>query len=108
MPTDWEQSVAVAGEVGDFVAFARKERDGADWYLGALTDENARSLSLPLSFLDEGTQYVAEIYRDGDDAHWYTAPYELVIEERGFSRDDVLDLRLAAGGGAAIRFRAAR
>src|SRR5690606_39729501 len=53
VPTDWEQSIAVAGEIGDFVAFARKERDGADWYLGALTDENPRSLSLPLTFLDE-------------------------------------------------------
>ena len=108
VPTDWEQSIAVAGEVGDFVAFARKERDGADWYIGALTDENPRSLSLPLKFLDEGADYVAEIYRDGEDAHWETAPYELVIEEREFSRDDVLDLRLAAGGGAAVRFRATR
>ena len=106
VPTDWERSIAVAGEVGDFVAFARKERGGADWYIGALTDENARSLSLPLAFLDEGVDYTAQIYRDGDGAHWKSAPYELVVEEREFSRDDVLDLRLAAGGGAAIRFRA--
>jgi alpha-glucosidase len=105
VPTDWEQSIAVAGEVGDFVAFARRERAGSDWYLGALTDENARSLSLPLSFLDDGVSYAAEIYRDGDGAHWKTAPYELIIEERTVSRDDVLELRLAAGGGAAMRFR---
>ena len=104
VPTDWEESIALAGEVGDFVVMARKERDGDDWYLGALTDEEERELSLPLSFLDSGTTYTAEIYRDGDDAHWHDDPYDLVIEQREFSRDDVLDLRLAAGGGAAIRF----
>ena len=104
VPTDWEQSIAVAGETGDFVAFARKERDGADWYLGALTDENARKLSIPLGFLDPNASYVAQIYRDGDDAHWKTAPYELVIEERDVLRESTLELTLAAGGGAAIRF----
>ena len=45
VPTDWEESIALAGEVGDFVAIARKERGGNDWYLGALTDEEARMLS---------------------------------------------------------------
>jgi alpha-glucosidase len=108
VPTDWEQSIAVAGEVGDFVAFARKDRNSADWYLGALTDENARELSMPLAFLDPDASYVAEIYRDGDDAHWKTAPYELIIEDREVTRDDVLELPLAAGGGAAIRFRRER
>lgn len=105
VPTDWEESVAVAGEVGDFVAIARKERGGADWYLGALTDEEARDLSIPLAFLDPGEIYIAEIYRDGDNAHWKTDPYDLTIEEREFSHGDVLELPLAAGGGAAIRFR---
>ncbi len=105
VPTDWEESVAVAGEVGDFVAIARKERGGADWYLGALTDEEARPLSIPLDFLDSGEAYIAEIYRDGDNADWKSDPYDLVIEEREFSSDDVLELPLAAGGGAAIRFR---
>jgi alpha-glucosidase len=107
VPTDWEQSIAVAGEVGDFVAFARKERDSADWYLGALTDETARQLSIPLSFLDANATYMAEIYRDGDGAHWKNDPYDLVIEEREFSKDDLLELPLAAGGGAAVRFRMA-
>jgi alpha-glucosidase len=105
VPTDWEESIAVAGEVGDFVAFARKERGGADWYLGALTDESARQVSVPLTFLDANATYVAEIYRDGDGAHWESDPYDLVIEERELSKGDVLDLPLAAGGGAAVRLR---
>jgi len=108
VPTDWEESIALAGEVGDFVAIARKERRGQDWYLGALTDENARSLSLKLDFLDPGARYVAEIYRDGDQADWQTRPYDLVVEKRKVTAVDVLDLRLATSGGVAIRFKKTR
>ena len=104
VPTDWEESIAVAGEVGDFVAFARKERGGGDWYLGAITDEEARPLNVPLAFLDVGKRYSATIYRDGDDADWATTPYDYVIETREVDSEQSLDLRIAAGGGAAIRF----
>lgn len=103
VPTDWEESIALAGEVGDFVVFARRERGGEDWYVGALTDEHARDLSVPLDFLVPGTTYTAEIYRDGDEAHWKTAPYDIVIETREVASDAVLDLPLAPGGGAAVR-----
>jgi alpha-glucosidase len=108
VPTDWEESIALAGEVGDFVAIARKERRGTDWYLGALTDENARDLSLKLDFLDPGARYVAEIYRDGPDANWQTRPYDLVIEKREVTSTDVLALHLATSGGAAVRFHKLR
>lgn len=104
VPTDWEQSIALAGEVGDFVVFARQERDGDDWYLGAITNEDARELSIPLSFLAEGKRYDATIYRDGDNAHWRSSPYDYVIERRNLHREQALDVALAAGGGAAIRF----
>jgi alpha-glucosidase len=106
VPADWEESVALAGEVGDFVVFARQERGGPDWYLGAVTDEERRELELPLDFLDEGRDYTAQIYRDGYHAHWRTNPYAYEIESRTVSSDDVLKLRLAPGGGAAIRFEA--
>ncbi len=106
VPVDWEQSIAVAGEIGDFVAIARQERGGDDWYLGVVTDEEARQLELALDFLDPGQSYTAQLYRDGQDAHWKTNPYSIVIEERKVRQDDSLDLTLAAGGGAAIRFKA--
>jgi alpha-glucosidase len=106
VPTDWEESIALAGEVGDFVVFARRERGGDDWYLGAITDEEARRHDLVLDFLEEGRSYTAQIYRDGDGAHWKTHPYALEIEEREVRRGDVLPLRLAPGGGAAVRFAA--
>ena len=104
VPTDWEESIALTGEVGDYVAYARKERGGRDWYVGALTNEDARDLALPLTFLDEGVSYVAEIYRDGPDADWDSNPYDMVIEKVEVGRESVLALPLARGGGAAIRF----
>ena len=105
VPTDWEDSVALAGEVGEYVVIARRERGGEDWYLGAITDEQARTVTVSLAMLDDDTDYVAEIYRDGSDAHWESRPYEVAIERRTLNNESMLELQLAAGGGAAIRFR---
>ncbi|MEO1310037.1 MAG: glycoside hydrolase family 97 protein [Pseudomonadota bacterium] len=104
VPTDWEKSVALDGEIGDYVVVARKERGGNDWYLGALTDEEAREITVPLDFLEPGAAYTAEIYRDGEGAHYNTAPYEIVIEETSVTAADEIVLPLGPGGGAAIRF----
>jgi alpha-glucosidase len=106
VPVDWEDTRVLNGEVGDYVTIARKQRGGDNWYLGALTDENGRALTVPLSFLDAGRQYTAQIYRDGAKAHWKTAPQDIVIEERTVTRADTLTLTLAPGGGQAIRFMA--
>lgn len=106
VPTDWEQSRALAGEVGEYVAMARQQRGGKDWYLGALTNERARELALKLDFLDPQRRYQAQIYRDGPGADWERAPYDIVIERRDVRATDTLQLHLAAGGGAAIRFKA--
>ena len=104
VPVDWDDTRVLNGEVGDYVTIARKERGGDNWYLGALTDEDGRTLSVPLSFLEQGRRYTAQIYRDGDQAHWKTAPQDIVIEERTVTRADTLTLKLAPGGGQAIRF----
>jgi alpha-glucosidase len=104
VPTDWEHSIALQGEIGDFVVTARQERGGADWYLGAVTDEEARVLDVPLDFLEAGRSYRAEIYRDGEDAHWHDNPYPVTVETRAVTSGDVLHLALAAGGGVAVRF----
>lgn len=106
VPTDWSNSIALAGEVGDYVAFARKQRGAEDWYLGALTDEQPRKLSLKLDFLTTGKRYEAQIYRDGSKADWLTNPYDYVIETKTVTAKDTLDLSLAASGGTAIRFKA--
>ena len=105
VPTDWEQSRALAGEVGDYVAYARKQRNGDDWFLGAITDENPRKLALKLDFLDPRKRYIAEIYRDGATADWKTNPYDMVIEHKAVKAGDMFNVALAASGGVAVRFK---
>ena len=103
VPADWGETVALAGEVGDFVVIARRERGSEDWYVGAITDEQPRQIDLDLSFLDEDGRYDAEVYVDGADADWASNPYSLAIEERSVNAADRLALQLAPGGGAAVR-----
>jgi len=81
VPTDWETSRTLQGEIGDYVVVARQQRGAADWYLGAATDEMARTLVIPLDFLPPG-RYEAQIYRDAPDASYLTNPTALVIEKR--------------------------
>jgi alpha-glucosidase len=101
---DWAETRVLNGEVGDYVTIARKDRNSDEWFLGAVTDESPRALSEPLTFLDPGRRYRAEIYRDAPDAHWKTNREAIVIEQREVTAADTLDLRLAPGGGQAVRF----
>ncbi|WP_332658314.1 glycoside hydrolase family 97 protein [Brevundimonas sp.] len=101
---DWSDTRVLNGEVGDFVTIARKDRNSDQWFLGAMTDEHPRVLDASLSFLDPGRRYRAEIYRDAPDAHWKTNREAIVIEAREVTAADTLSLRLAPGGGQAIRF----
>jgi alpha-glucosidase len=102
--TDWSDTRVLNGEIGDFVTIARKDRNSDQWFLGAMTDEHPRVLETPLSFLDSGRLYRAEIYRDAPDAHWKTNREAIVIEAREVTSSEILSLRLAPGGGQAIRF----
>ncbi len=106
VPTDWAETEVLDASIGDYVTIARKDRNSDDWYLGSITDENGRLLTLRLGFLDRDGTYTAEIYRDGPDADWNAKPYDYVIEKRPVNADTELTLRLAPGGGTAIRFRA--
>jgi alpha-glucosidase len=108
VPVDWEATRVLDGRIGDFVVVARQRRGGQDWYLGAITDEEARTLEVPLSFLTPGQRYVAEIYADGPDAHWLANPQPVTISEETVNADTVLTMVLAPGGGQAIRIRPMR
>lgn len=105
VPTDWEETRVLNGELGDYVTIVRRDRDSRDWYLGAITDEQRRTLTAPLSFLQRGVRYRAQIYRDGPNADYRgAARSDIVIEERIVTSADTLTLELAPGGGQAIRF----
>lgn len=106
VPTDWETSKTLAGEIGDYVVVARQPRGGRDWYLGAVTDENARKIAQPLTFLTPGKRYEAQIYKDGPGADYRTNPLALQTLRQNVTSKDRLVLEMAPGGGTAIRFRA--
>jgi alpha-glucosidase len=108
VPADWAETIVLNGEVGDFATIARKDRNSDDWYVGSVGDEEARTLTVALDFLDAGRRYSAQIYRDGDGADWKTNPHALAIDTRPVRRGDRLTLQLAPGGGQAIRIVAGK
>jgi alpha-glucosidase len=105
VPTDWEVTKVLNGVIGDFVTVARKDRRSDDWYLGSVSDEFGRTLEVPLEFLDPGRQYVAQIYADAPNADWDARPYNIAISERPVDARTTLSMRLAPGGGQAVRIR---
>ena len=104
VPVDWEDTKVLHARIGDYVTIVRKDRKSDDWYLGSITDEEGRILEAPLYFLEPGYSYLAEIYRDGDLAHWKNNPYDIIIEKQIVNASTVIKLKLAPGGGQAIRF----
>jgi alpha-glucosidase len=102
---DWDTSRVIDGKIGDYVVVARRQRNSRQWFLGAITDEAARTFDVPLTFLDPGTSYVADIYADGPGANWETNPLPVTIAHRTVTRASHLRLALAPGGGQAIRIR---
>ena len=103
VPTDWEQTKVVDAVIGDYIITARQERNGSDWYLGAITDENARELQVPLSFLGKG-EWLAQVYADAPDASYEDNPTAVAYSEMEVTAGSTLDLHLATSGGCAIRF----
>ena len=100
VPTDWAETHTLAGEVGDFAVLARKDRHGDDWYLGAVTDETARTRTVTLDFLDAGRTYTATVFKDGPGADYRTEErHAIAYETRKVRKGDVLEIAMAPGGG---------
>jgi alpha-glucosidase len=98
VPVNWDETRVLAGEPGREAVIAR--RHGKDWYVGAITNSEARDVAIPLAMLGAGG-WSAEIYRDAADAD--TEPTHTVIEKRPVTSGSVLRVHLAPGGGCAIR-----
>ncbi|HKA57458.1 MAG TPA: glycoside hydrolase family 97 protein [Gemmatimonadales bacterium] len=104
---DWDTSRVIDGKIGDYVIVARRQKNSPQWFLGAITDEQARTFNVPLTFLERGRSYTAEIYADGPGANWLTNPTPVAISRRTVTRNSSLRINLARGGGQAIRIRPA-
>lgn len=103
VPASWDETRVVNGKMGEFVTLAR--RHGQDWYLGGITNGDGRDVNLPLEFLGSG-EYTADIYSDAADADAH--PKDTVIEQRPVNASTVLKMKLAPGGGLAVRFTPAK
>ena len=104
---DWDTTRVLDGRIGDYVVVARRERGGRTWFVGAITDEEGRTLDVPLSFLTPGERYTAEVYADGPNANWQDNPLPVTITRRAVTSATRLRVVLAPGGGQAIRIRPA-
>lgn len=94
VPVVWDETIALQGKVGDYILLAR--RNGEDWYIGAMTDWNQRSLNVKLSFLPAGI-YEMILFRDGPNANRSANDY--VMETISVSPDDVIKIDMVGGGG---------
>jgi alpha-glucosidase len=105
---DWDTTRVIDGRTGDYVIVARKQRNAETRFLGAISDEEARTFHVSLNFLTPGKRYVAEVYADGPRAHWLTNPLPITISSRPVTSATRVRLALAPGGGQAMRIRAVR
>lgn len=109
--TDWDDTKILEAEPGDYLTIARKEktrpddsvgREKENWFVGAITDEQSRTVSLSFEFLTAGATYEATIYRDADNTDWKTNPEAYTIEKIVVTNETKLTIKLAKGGGFAV------
>ena len=99
---DWDKSVYLEAEPGDFITIARKAKGSEKWFVGCTADENGHDATLKLDFLNPGQKYKATIYADAKDASWDKNPKAYTITEKTVTAKTTLKLRAASGGGFAI------
>ncbi len=105
VPTNFEKTIPLAGEIGEYYIVARKDRNSKDWYLGGVTNEINRKVKIKLNeFLPIGN-YEAIIYADTNTSHYRDNPLAINLINKKVTKDDVLDLYLAPGGGFAIQLK---
>ncbi len=104
VPCTWSDTKVLDSKIGEYTTIARKDWEEKNWYLGSITNRNARDLKVALSFLDKNKEYEAEIYADGEGANYKTNPYPVTISKQKVNSKTVLNIKLAAGGGTAVKF----
>ncbi|MBQ2672696.1 glycoside hydrolase family 97 protein [Candidatus Saccharibacteria bacterium] len=104
VPTNFEKTLPLSGEIGEYYLVARKDRDSANWYIGGITNEKSRQVDIVLDFLDD-ENYQAMIYFDKNDAHYKTNPDSYQIKHKKIKRGDTITIFIAPGGGFAIELQ---
>ncbi len=99
---DWEASLVLEAEPGDFVTYARKEKGSNNWFIGRTNDEEPRTSKIAFDFLDDDKKYIATIYSDAKDAHYKKNPKAYDIKKYRVSSSSKLSQYCAPGGGYAI------
>ena len=105
---DWVQSRYLLAEPGDYVVIARQGKKDGQWFCGGVTDEQKRTLAVPMDFLEAGKVYEATIYADAQDADYKENPQAYEISAREVTSEDLLQMTMASGGGFAISFEEKR
>lgn len=105
VPIDWDESIYLEAEPGDYITVARKSKGKNEWYVGGITDENARIAVVDLSFLKKGEKYEATIYKDAKDADFEANPEAYVIQKKKVTSKDRLSISLARSGGFTISLK---
>ncbi|TDN88058.1 glycosyl hydrolase family 97 [Salegentibacter sp. 24] len=99
---DWDKSVYLEAEPGDYITIARKEKNGEDWFVGNVNGLTPRVSEIEFDFLDEDKTYIATIYSDAADAHYKTNPQAYEIKKYRVNSKSELSQKSAPGGGYAI------
>lgn len=105
VPADWDDTKILAAEPGDYIHTARKAKGKDEWYVGGITDENARDFTVKFSFLPKGKKYEATIYQDGKDGDYINNPQSYQISRKTVTASTKLPIRLVRSGGYAISLK---
>jgi alpha-glucosidase len=97
VPTTWDETKVLQAEIGQYITTAR--RSGEDWFVGTMTNNNARTIKLPLNFLTKGKRYLAKIYSDDSAAATAT---KVKVETKEVNASTVLNVSLLPSGGQAV------
>lgn len=104
VPCIWSDTKPLDSKIGVYTSIARKDWNSENWYLGAISNAEAREMKVALGFLEKDVSYTAEIYADGPEADYKTNPYPVVISTQKVNSTTILNLKLASGGGVAVKF----
>ena len=102
---DWIQSKYLLAEPGEYVVIARQGKKNGQWFCGGVTDDQKRTLDVPMNFLEPGKTYEATIYADAEDADYKENPQAYKIWKQNVTSEDILSMTMARGGGFAISFK---